>query len=183
MEHTEQEASPSPSSPPSIILESLLFIFYAIRGIHWSWYMSWLLRIIVWPIKMVLLPVSFAARIALVLLSPARYILSCFSSCVANVVDLIISAEPLYTFFGSAAVIGIIAGLFLAVSSKAITSYLGLDEDEPLKAKELDIDVQSILEESSSNETELEWHSHSPTRRRLVSGLASQTIHEEDDSE
>ncbi|KAI9158742.1 hypothetical protein HJFPF1_06740 [Paramyrothecium foliicola] len=169
----------------AVITDTLALIFRGIRSIHWAWFLSWLGRILIFPIKLMLLPVTFVGRILLVVLSPALYVFSYIGSSVKAIIDYIASFEPLYTLFGSAAVIGIIAGIALGVFSTFLTSQLGMHRDpleelEDWKGEDA-LDMASVQDESSSNEAEWQWLERSPSRRRPASGLLSQTIHEEED--
>lgn len=88
--------------------------------------------------------------------------------------------------FGTAAAVGILAGVILGVFSPLVTSQLGM-ADNPRdrrrsKKRYLEESAATTPGESSSNETDWQWLEPSPTRRRPAGGLLSQTIHEEDGS-
>ena len=86
--------------------------------------------------------------------------------------------------FGTAASVGIVAGIVLSMSSSLITTRLGMQDDEQeFPEKTYRPGSAYTHEESSSNEADWAWLSEaaSSSRRRAASGLLSQTIHEEDD--
>jgi uncharacterized membrane protein YuzA (DUF378 family) len=141
--------------------------------------------------------------VVLAILAPVLLVLGYILGALRAVLSFLASFEPLYTFFGAAAFVGIIAGLVIGISSTYITTYFGmqdeLPEDDILYASSSSPsatkqrqrrfltdtdDLDSVKDDSSaSTEFDMQWlePSSSPTRRRLVSGLLSQTIHEEDD--
>ena len=99
--------------------------------------------------------------------------------------------------FSVAALIGICAGLTLALFSTVVTNSLGFQDSPRLKGKapprggrylqdnEDDEELTYDRDDSSSNEVDWQWPESSSTpvvRKPAVSGLLSQTIHEEDDS-
>jgi hypothetical protein len=91
--------------------------------------------------------------------------------------------------FGAAATVGILTGLTLGLSSTIITSSLGMqDLASPRKryindsfSDDEDHDDEEETPSSSPNEKEWQWLEPSPSRRRPLGGLLSQTILEEDD--
>jgi hypothetical protein len=96
-----------------------------------------------------------------------------------------------------------VAGLTLAFSSTILTSLLGMHDTSssssgfrrPRRKGYLEHDTDATSEEdirdydqasddtpsSSANEKDWQWLDPSPSRRRLASGLLSQTILEEED--
>ncbi|KFA61030.1 hypothetical protein S40285_07427 [Stachybotrys chlorohalonatus IBT 40285] len=181
------DSNPDPGGV-SIVVGTVKLIVNALISIPWLRYLSLAGRVLVWPLRIIIVPFSLVARVLLVVFSPLIYVLSFVLSCISTTFAFIASLEPLYNFFAVAASIGIFSGLLLAVSSGFITSYLGMYEDprdsaRPLKKKGLLEDVPSFRDESSSNETEWHWPDPSPTRRRPASSLVSQIIHEEEDDD
>lgn len=94
--------------------------------------------------------------------------------------------------FGVAAFIGIISGLILALFSSFLTATLDIQDDGPDtelqwssgKKVERYTDGEDGYESSkgegsSSSELDWPWFETSPTKRPPVTGLISQTIHEE----
>lgn len=78
------------------------------------------------------------------------------------------------------------AGVTIALFSSIITSYLGMQNNDP--GPKRSASKESLLEtgsrrDSLSSDTDLgwQWLDSSSSRRRPTSGLLSQTIHEEDD--
>lgn len=89
--------------------------------------------------------------------------------------------------FSVAAAIGVASGVFLGLSSSIITTYMGMcDDSEPgdrpsdkLAGYEKGLPVSG----PASWEADWYWTESSTSRFRQPSGLLSQTIHEEDDSD
>jgi hypothetical protein len=172
----------------SVILDTLGLLFGAVRSVQWSRLVLGLGRLLAFPFKIFLLwPARFVGSVLLVVFSPLVLIFSYITSFISATVDLIISLEPFYTLFGSAAFIGIVAGITVGASSTFITSYLGMHNDaskELLQIRDDESDdTPLLLEESSSNEAEWQWLERSPARRRPAPSLLSQTIHEEEDDD
>lgn len=90
--------------------------------------------------------------------------------------------------FGVAATVGIIAGIVTGLFSSTITMHLGMQgsgdsvvpASERKKFDREEEEEEDKLSESPS-ETEWQWLDSSSQGRRPVSGLLSETIHEEDD--
>ncbi|UNI19092.1 hypothetical protein JDV02_005308 [Purpureocillium takamizusanense] len=156
-------------------------------AVPWRWALSQLVHVVALPLRLVVwLPLSYVARFLLVLFAPALYAVSYASSCVRAAIAFVVSLEPLYTFFGAAAGLGIVTGIVLAVTSSIITSHLGM-HDEELDAHEASLDKPEKFKPGRRDitaavpETDWYWTESSPSGRRRPSGLLSQTIHEEDD--
>ncbi|KND93747.1 hypothetical protein TOPH_01738 [Tolypocladium ophioglossoides CBS 100239] len=169
----------------SAILDAVAVVARAVWGINWSWYLSWLVHIVALPLRLLWILLSFIASFLLVLLAPALYVVSYFLSWMNAIVAFVVGLEPLYTFFGAAAGVGIVAGIALGVTSSLITSYLGMQgdpqEDERQSAKMEKYDLGTSKASPAIIETDWYLADSSPTRQRRPSGLLSQTIHEEDD--
>ena len=60
----------------SVVFGSIAVVVRAIFNIQWSWYFSWLVHILALPWKIVLIPLSFIARVLLVVFAPALYIVA-----------------------------------------------------------------------------------------------------------
>ncbi|CAM1508453.1 Fc.00g053010.m01.CDS01 [Cosmosporella sp. VM-42] len=169
----------------SVIFDSLGAIVRAVFNIQWSWYFAWLIHILSLPWKIVMIPLSFVARVLLVVFAPALYIVSYVFSWVKAVFAFLALLEPLYTFFGAAAAVGIVAGIILGMSSSLLTSYLGMqgedEELEPKSSKQRYLQESTRRWDSSSAEVDWQWLESPSQRRRPAAGLLSQTIHEEDD--
>lgn len=119
--------------------------------------------------------------------APAIYLVSYTLAGVRSVWAFLASLEPLYTFFGAAAGVGILAGIGLAIFSSIITSYLGMqseDIDSGGSTSKGSFLETSSRRDSQSSGTELDWQwLDSSSQRRRPGGLLSQTIHEEDDDD
>ncbi|POR35951.1 Uncharacterized protein TPAR_03858 [Tolypocladium paradoxum] len=169
----------------SAVLDTVALVARALWGINWSWYLSWLVHIVALPLRLLWIPLSYMASFLLVLFAPALCLLSYFLSWMNALVAFFVGLEPLYTFFGAAAGVGIVAGTTLGVTSSIITSYLGMqdepqeDERQALKMEKYDFGTPK----ASPAIIETDWYlaDSSPSRHRRPSGLLSQTIHEEDD--
>ncbi|KAF7546452.1 hypothetical protein G7Z17_g8444 [Cylindrodendrum hubeiense] len=180
--------SHSSSSILSLVLDAFAAVFSFIFSIHWSLRLYQLFSLVALPFRLILHPLRFIAGILLTLFAPAIYFVSFGLSGVRALASFLASLEPLYTFFGAAAGVGIFAGIVIAISSSLITSQLGIQDDEGDDAStERSSSKHSYLQDSQgrrdSSSTELEWQwLDSPShRRRPAAGLLSQTIHEEDD--
>ncbi|WAO93714.1 Hypothetical protein NCS54_01126900 [Fusarium falciforme] len=174
-----------PRSPLLIAWDVVSAVFRFAYSFNWSLYISRLFRVLSFPFRLILIPLGFVKNVILVLLAPLFYIISYSLAGVRAVVDFLVSLEPLYTFFGAAAGVGIFAGIALAICSSLITTHLGMQDDdttsERLASKQsLTIDTSS-RRDSSGNELEWQWLDSPSHRRRPAGGLLSQTIHEEDD--
>lgn len=77
----------------SVVLEPLLLIGSALASFHWSWWFSLLGRLFAFPLKLVLIPLSFIFNFLLVLLSPVLHILSYILSWINAVLAFIASLE------------------------------------------------------------------------------------------
>ncbi|KPM38366.1 hypothetical protein AK830_g8205 [Neonectria ditissima] len=178
--------SPPSSSVPSLILDALISVFSFLRSIHWTLRISQLLSLFALPFRFILYPMRFVASVLLTLFAPAIYLASFSIAGIQAVIAFFISLEPLYTFFGAAAGVGIFAGIVVGISSSLVTSQLGMQDDDDTSTERPN-SKQSYLQDSKSrrdsSSTELDWQwLDSPShRRRPAAGLLSQTIHEEDD--
>ncbi|KAF4978700.1 hypothetical protein FZEAL_4969 [Fusarium zealandicum] len=182
-------ASDTPSSTVSpflVVFDIIVAIFGFLFSFNWSLLFSRLFHVVAFPFRLILFPLSFIVNILITLLAPAIYLVLYAWAGVRAVIDFFVALEPLYTFFGAAAGVGIFAGIALAMSSSLITSYLGMQDDDaaserPTSKQSLSLDTGS---QRDSSGTDIDWQwLDSPThhRRRPARGLLSQTIHEEDD--
>ncbi|RBR11398.1 uncharacterized protein FIESC28_09012 [Fusarium coffeatum] len=182
--HAEQV---SPTISPFILaFDIIVAIFTWLFSFNWSGFFLRIFAIVSFPFRLILFPLSIVANILLVIFAPVIHLFSYAAACVRSVWAFLAGLEPLYTFFGAAAGVGIIAGITIAIFSSVITSYLGMQKDD--YAVKRSGSKESLLETSSrrdslSSDTDLgwQWLDSSSSRRRPTSGLLSQTIHEEDD--
>ncbi|KAJ4250586.1 hypothetical protein NW762_011845 [Fusarium torreyae] len=178
---------PSPTVSPFILaFDIIVAIFGFIFSFNWSLFFSRFFTIVTFPFRLIIIPLSFVANVLLTVFAPAIYLFSYGVAGVRAVWDFLASLEPLYTFFGAAAGVGILAGIGLAIFSSLITSYLGMQGDESGPRRSVSKDgflESSSRRDSQSSGTELDWQwlDSSSQRRRPAGGLLSQTIHEEDD--
>lgn len=97
--------------------------------------------------------------------------------------------------FGSAAFVGLVAGLMLQLTSTTFVSLLGMQpgQDESLRyptRRQLEArPSMKLLDDASSQDSDWQWldktavHGPGMTRRRRAPGLTAQTILEEDDDD
>lgn len=143
-------------------------------------------------IKILYWPVSILLNIILALLSPVFYTVSYCLKPFVYVYNILPRLKPLYLFFGSAAFVGILAGVALLLTSNVLTSVTGMQRDER------DDDKQELIERDGSTgtatpvkrledlyslqESEWQWLDKAPdSGRRRTPGLLGQIILEEDD--
>jgi hypothetical protein len=177
----------SPTISPFILaFDIIVAIFTWLFSFNWSGFFLRIFAIVSFPFRLILFPLSIVANILLTIFAPVIHLFSYAAAWVRSVWAFLAGLEPLYTFFGAAAGVGIIAGITIAIFSSVITSYLGMQKDD--YALKRSGSKESLLETSSrgdslSSDTDLgwQWLDSSSSRRRPTSGLLSQTIHEEDD--
>ncbi|RKL34482.1 hypothetical protein BFJ72_g9214 [Fusarium proliferatum] len=183
---TSEQASPT-VSPFILAFDIVVAVFSFLFSFNWSGFFSRLFTIISFPFRLILIPLSFLLNILLVVFAPAIYLVSYTLGGVRSVWAFLASLEPLYTFFGAAAGVGILAGIGLAIFSSIITSYLGMqseDIDSGGSTSKGSFLETSSRRDSQSSGTELDWQwLDSSSQRRRPGGLLSQTIHEEDDDD
>ncbi|KAL6798746.1 hypothetical protein J3E68DRAFT_400721 [Trichoderma sp. SZMC 28012] len=153
---------------------------------------SFLGRILIFPLRLISVPLSYLLSALRIVFAPAIYLVAYITGWCRGVFDFILALQPLYTFLATAAAVGIFAGFTLATSSTVITSYLGMQDSgstaqgprsrtsqgkKPLSS----LSTPTLKDDSSSNEGEWYWPDPSPSRRRVATGLLSQTILEEED--
>ncbi|RGP76839.1 hypothetical protein FLONG3_5045 [Fusarium longipes] len=182
--HAEQ-ASPT-ISPFILAFDIIVAIFTWLFSFNWSALFLRIFAIISFPFRLILFPLSIVSNILLTVFAPAIYLFSYAAAGVRSVWAFLAGLEPLYTFFGAAAGVGIMAGVAIAIFSSVITSYLGMqsnDLDEKRSASKESLLETSSRRDSLSSDTDLgwQWLDSSSSRRRPTSGLLSQTIHEEED--
>ncbi|EFY93229.1 hypothetical protein MAC_00467 [Metarhizium acridum CQMa 102] len=147
------------------------------------------------PLRLAWIPLSYVLALVSNLLAPAGYILGYLGGWVGAVAGLLVSLE-----FSVAAFIGVIAGVLMAVASAVLTTYFNM-QDEPedtssqgqrealAHSKQVYLEQQYLRQEPQGLEPDWHWadtsqsQSQSPARLRRVSGLQTETILEEDDSE
>ncbi|KAH7189122.1 uncharacterized protein B0J16DRAFT_108209 [Fusarium flagelliforme] len=176
----------SPTISPFILAFNIIVaVFTWLFSFNWSAFFLRIFAIVSFPFRLILFPLSIVANVLLTIFAPVIYLFSYAAAGVRSVWLFLAGLEPLYTFFGAAAGVGIIAGITIAIFSSVITSYLGMQKDDALKGSG---SKENLLETSSrrdslSSDTDLgwQWLDSSSSRRRPTSGLLSQTIHEEDD--
>ncbi|KAK4072563.1 hypothetical protein Trihar35433_4627 [Trichoderma harzianum] len=148
---------------------------------------SFLGRILIFPLRLASVPLSYLLSALRIVFAPAIYLVAYVTSWCRGVFDFILALQ-----LATAAAVGIFAGFTLATSSTVITSYLGMQDSsstaqgsrsrasqgkKPLSS----LSTPSLKDDSSSNEGEWYWPDPSPSRRRVATGLLSQTILEEED--
>ncbi|QYT05852.1 hypothetical protein H0G86_012730 [Trichoderma simmonsii] len=152
---------------------------------------SFLGRILIFPLRLASVPLSYLLSALRIVFAPAIYLVAYITGWCRGVFDFVLALQPLYTFLATAAAVGIFAGFTLATSSTVITSYLGMQDSgstqgprsrtsqgkKPLSS----LSTPTLKDDSSSNEGEWYWPDPSPSRRRVATGLLSQTILEEED--
>lgn len=77
----------------SVIVEPLVLIFTSLANIHWGWWFSHLASLVAFPLKLLLIPLSFIGRLVLAVLSPILFILSYILACISAVFAFIASLE------------------------------------------------------------------------------------------
>ncbi|KAF7543746.1 hypothetical protein G7046_g9938 [Stylonectria norvegica] len=159
-------ATTSEPSTAAIIFSSLSSLARSIASVHWARYLSWLVHLLSLPWKLVLIPLRFVARVLLVVLAPALYMGAYFLSWIRAAWGFAASLEPLYTFFGAAAAVGIVAGVVLGVSSSVITFNLGMQGEEAPETKRRYVDDGHGRTDSSSTELDWQWLDSSSSQRR-----------------
>ncbi|KAJ9142748.1 hypothetical protein NKR23_g7041 [Pleurostoma richardsiae] len=149
------------------------------RAVVWlvSWFAIWPLHTLLGVVLVIISPVIWTIRF---MLAPFIYLMNKMPN-----------IEPFYIYFGSAAFVGIVAGMVLQLTSSTVVSVLGIDSSnqEAMGHVKSEADEkQQILDDQSSQESDWPWleeQPHTPNfrRKRYTEGLLSQTILEEDDSE
>ncbi|KAI6352954.1 hypothetical protein MCOR25_009243 [Pyricularia grisea] len=89
-----------------------------------------------------LIPVSWLWRVVFVLLSPVLYTTAYVLSPAWYIVSFLPKLQPLYIYFGSAAFVGVIAGLSIKLSSHLFVSVLELDKESPPSLKQIEAQRQ-----------------------------------------
>ncbi|QPC73527.1 hypothetical protein HYE68_004279 [Fusarium pseudograminearum] len=177
--HAEQ-ASPT-ISPFILAFDIIVAVFTWLFSFDWSVFFLRIFAILSFPFRLILIPLSLVTNVLLTVFAPVIYLFSYTVAGVRSVWAFLAGLE-----FGAAAGVGIMAGVTIALFSSIITSYLGMQNNDP--GPKRSASKESLLETSSrrdslSSDTDLgwQWLDSSSSRRRPTSGLLSQTIHEEDD--
>lgn len=119
----------------ALVLRSAGYIYTAT-----TWLLSWTYSVAAWPVARIF-------DVLRVLLSPVTYTLSYALIPVNLVLSFLGRLRPLYTYLGSAAFIGIVAGLMLKFASDYIVVILGLDRDN---SQQLDGEIKSSMTAAGS---------------------------------
>ncbi|QPC64636.1 hypothetical protein HYE67_006867 [Fusarium culmorum] len=179
--HAEQ-ASPT-ISPFILAFDIIVAVFTWLFSFDWSAFFLRIFAIVSFPFRLILIPLSLVTNVLLTVFAPVIYLFSYTVAGVRSVWAFLAGLE-----FGAAAGVGIMAGVTIALFSSIITSYLGMQNNDP--GPKRSASKESLLETSSrrdslSSDTDLgwQWLDSSSSRRRPTSGLLSQTIHEEDDDD
>ncbi|CAF3446993.1 unnamed protein product [Fusarium graminearum] len=177
--HAEQ-ASPT-ISPFILAFDIIVAVFTWLFSFDWSAFFLRIFAIVSFPFRLILIPLSLVTNVLLTVFAPVIYLFSYTIAGVRSVWAFLAGLE-----FGAAAGVGIMAGVTIALFSSIITSYLGMQNNDP--GPKRSASKESLLEtgsrrDSLSSDTDLgwQWLDSSSSRRRPTSGLLSQTIHEEDD--
>ncbi|KAF5027324.1 hypothetical protein F66182_568 [Fusarium sp. NRRL 66182] len=178
---SSEQPSPTASSPFILAFDIIVAIFGFILSFNWSIFFSRLFNIVTIPFRLILFPMSFFANVLLVVFAPVIHLFSYALDCFRAIWAFFASLEPLYTFFGVAASVGILAGIAIAICSSLITSYLGMQSDETLQDDGFFESSSRRDSQPSGAEVDWQWLDSPNHRRRPAGGLLSQTIHEEDD--
>ncbi|EON96136.1 hypothetical protein UCRPA7_8355 [Phaeoacremonium minimum UCRPA7] len=140
------------------------------------------LRIVIWPI-------SILYGAFLVVFAPVIYTLQFLFAPVFYFMSLVPNLKPLYIYFGSAAFVGIVAGLMLQLTSTTFVSLFSMDQgqDESMRyPRRLEARLSmKLLDDASSQDSDWQWLDKAAhpnmKRKRRAPGLTAQTILEEDD--
>ncbi|KAG6121770.1 hypothetical protein E4U14_001248 [Claviceps sp. LM454 group G7] len=120
------------SAPESTFLSALLHIINSAWSLAWSF--PWgrnaalLARGVVFPLRVLWTPVSYLVRVSKAVFAPVAYVLEYAGGWVGYLVGVLISLEPLYTFFSVAAFVGILTGIFMALLSALLTTSLNMHD-------------------------------------------------------
>lgn len=87
------DADPTVSTLIAILINTLSAIARGIYRIPWTWLAVSLFRIVLWPLRMILIPLSFVANVLLTVFAPALYILSYFLSWLDAIAGFFASLE------------------------------------------------------------------------------------------
>ncbi|KFG77677.1 hypothetical protein MANI_016472 [Metarhizium anisopliae] len=187
-----------PESSSSSFIDTIVHILQPIRSLNWTRYLGLITTALSLPLRLAWIPLSRLLALVTTLLAPAGYVLAYLGSWAAAVARFLVSLEPLYTFFSVAAFIGVVAGVLVAVASAVVTTYFNMqDEPEDVSSwhrrrshrKHVYQEQQYLRPEPQGLEPDWHWadtaqaQAQSPARLRRVSGLQTETILEEDDSE
>lgn len=115
----------------SVILEPVtLVLSFIVRGLTSIPYALWASRLaslIAYPLRLLLIPFRIATSLLLTVLSPLLLVLSYAATIAGAIWRLLASLEALYTFFGAAAFVGILAGILLSLTSEYMSTRLGIN--------------------------------------------------------
>ncbi|KAH0595238.1 hypothetical protein MHUMG1_06987 [Metarhizium humberi] len=157
-----------PESSSSSFIDTIVHILQPIRSLNWTRYLGLITAALSLPLRLAWIPLSRLLALVTTLLAPAGYVLAYLGSWAAAVARFLVSLEPLYTF----------------------------DEPEDASShrrrshrKQVYLEQQYLRPEPQGLEPDWHWadtaqaQAQSPARLRRVSGLQTETILEEDDSE
>lgn len=91
-ESTMSDSNPDPGGV-SIVVGTVKLIVNALISIPWLRYLSLAGRVLVWPLRIIIVPFSLVARVLLVVFSPLIYVLSFVLSCISTTFAFIASLE------------------------------------------------------------------------------------------
>ncbi|KHN94625.1 uncharacterized protein MAM_07531 [Metarhizium album ARSEF 1941] len=190
---------------PSSAVHAIIHILKSTWSLDWTRPLSYMTAGLTLPLRLAFIPLSYVLAVLAVLLAPAGHILAYLGSWVAAMAALLVSLEPLYTFFSVAAFIGIVAGLLMAVVSAILTSHFNMQDEHDDASRRLQQQQrqQQMQREALSHEKQMylqqqylrrephglepDWHWGDPSqpqsRIRRASGLQAEIILEEDDSD
>ncbi|RKU45945.1 hypothetical protein DL546_004337 [Coniochaeta pulveracea] len=153
-----------------------------------------LMRLLWWPF-------TTLYRFTLTLFSPVIYTLRVLVSPFFYLYNSLPRLQPLYIFFGSAAFLGVMAGVGVLFTSTVIASVTGMRNGETNSHERRQLSskrdrstspdtgtptgIKRLDEPYSSQESDWQWLEKTPgpgdSRRRQKPGLLAQTILEEED--
>lgn len=125
---------------PSLVSSAYSFAFGAVATMLSL--ASTMLSTAVDLLRVTLTPVGWIWRVVFVLLSPVLYTVAFALSPLYYFASLLPRLQPLYIYFGSAAFVGILAGLSIKLSSHLFVSIMELDKDDVSSLKETEIQRQ-----------------------------------------
>ncbi|KJZ75590.1 hypothetical protein HIM_05053 [Hirsutella minnesotensis 3608] len=206
---TADDAATAVSTTLSAVIHAVAVVAKAFWRVPWVRIVVRVARLIAWPWRLVSFPLSYLAGFFSFLFAPVLHVFAYLLSWLSAVVDLIAGLEMLIDAlpaalhfckthipsgcfpsnpdqFSVAAVVGIASGIFVALCSSVITTSLGMYDDpfadQASSQKRASYD-KGLPPTSPAWEADWYWTESSTSRLRQPSGLLSQTIHEEDDSD
>ncbi|KAG5977667.1 hypothetical protein E4U55_006632 [Claviceps digitariae] len=117
------------ASVSSTSLTTILHIIKSSWSFPWARCVALLVSGVVFPLRVLWTPVSFLVGVLQAVFAPVGYVLDYAGGWVSYVAGILISFEPLYTFFSVAAFIGILVGILTALLSAFLTTFLNIHDD------------------------------------------------------